>query len=103
MVDDVDFIKGSIFAELCGKNLHTKQNGRLLSGGGDILIWTKVFLETSEILHFISFYPPPPTPCYFKLPSCKLRALKALSVRAVQMAERLDLQSEVRLSPLVAV
>lgn len=102
-MDDIDFIKGSIFAELGGENLHSKQNDHLLPGSGDIVIWTKVFLETSEILHFISFYPPPPTSRYFKPASCKLRALKALSVRAVQMAERLDLQSEVRLSPLVAV
>lgn len=107
IADDIDDTKGSIFAEVGGENLHTKQNDRLLPGGGDILIWTKVFLETSEILHFISFYlfffPPPSAPCYFKPASCKLRALKALSVRAVQMAERLDLRSEVRLSPLVAV
>lgn len=98
-MDDIDFIKGFT------PNFHAKQNDRLLPGGGDVLIWSKVFLETSEILHFISFYPPPHHHHHLPLLAISNRrhancgALKALSVRAVQMAERLDLRSEVRLSP----
>lgn len=75
-MDDIDSVKGSIFAELGEGGVFTPNKTTVcFPGGGYIFIRTKVFLETSEILHFISFYPPPPppAPCYFKPASCKLQ------------------------------